>query len=149
MPPVIATRYLEIGSVPLAIDGAWRISDYTPLLQGRPKRGGDRIVPGAAGATGYDREYHEVTHRLRLDIFGERDSSGNAHADRVNGLEANVDYLNDNVVDGLTAKTAVLHLPGGNRTGSVYVEDLILGDRKAPHWIRAALIVTIPAGRLQ
>lgn len=148
MPPVIPTRYLEIGSVPLSIEGAWRILDYTPLLQGRPKRGDDRIVPGAAGRTGYDREYDEVTHRLRMDIFGWNDETGAAHPNKITGLEANVDYLNDNVVDGLTVKTATLHLPGGNRTGSVYVEDLILGERKAPTWIRAALVVTIPAGRL-
>lgn len=150
MPPTIPTRYLEIASVPMSIYGAWMVTDYTPLLQEADQRGDDRLIPQVAGRAPYKRFRDATKVALPMDIFGGVDSSGTAHSDAVNGLEANILYLNTNVVaptgTGDGTRSATLHLPAGNRTASVHVLGLSLG-RSGSASVQAVLELSIPAGR--
>lgn len=150
MPPVIPTRYLDIASVPMSIVGAWMVTDYTSLLEEADQRGDDRLIPSLAGRAPYKRLRDRTKVVVPMEIFGASDSSGAAHANAITGLEANIVYLNTNVVaptgTGNGTRLATLHLPGGNRTAYVHVLKLSLG-RRGPDRVLAGLELSIPAGR--
>ena len=150
MPAVIPTRYLEVGGVPLSIDGAWRVTDYTPLLAEADQRGEDVLVPYQDGRKAKRRWRDSAKVAVPMVIFGKNDENGDLHADEVDGLEANIAFLNDNVVapvaSGDGTRAATLHLPGGARTASVHILGLELA-RLSPIAARGSLALSIPAGR--
>lgn len=150
MPPVIPTRYLEISGISMSIVGAWMLIDYTPLLQDAEQRGDDRLVPHLPGRIAHPRRRDRTAVVLPMEIYGDNDQTGAAHANQVDGLEANIAYLNANVVapvsTGDGTRAAVLHLPAGNRNANVHVVGLGL-SRTSPTTARASLKLNIPTGR--
>lgn len=157
MPTVItATEYLSfnaigtlIPAVPLNTPG-WAVVDYTPLYQAPPKIGDDRVIPGTSGRLGVAREFDEMQVSLAMNIYGARDHENTAASSRPVGLRNNMDYLRSNVVNTIDARAVTFHKQaGGTLTGSVYVEELLLGEADPTGALcRAVLRITIPAGTL-
>lgn len=151
----------------LTIDGvsmhtpAWRASNLTPLWRGIAVRGTDRIIPGIPGVLPYRRRLTVRTHSIPLFICGDHDRDGNLLIDPWVGLEENLDFLHDYVVDppnaGDGTRAASIVKPSGVVvTADIHVLDLVLGDvlegtdastGATGVGQRATLEVSIPAGR--
>lgn len=109
--------------VSLNIDGAWKVTDYSPLRR-RFRVGENRVIPGSPGRLWVDREWDEQVAPLPMKIFGRKDYSGNPWSDHFDGALENYNYLLDNVFN-------ILDLRSGTFTdrltdvwtGSVAVED--------------------------
>lgn len=84
-------------------------------------------------------------------IYGARDQNGVAYAVSREGLRANVDYLEANVVAptnvGDGSRIAILHQANVTKTGPVHVLGLELGTM-GPSGLRAVLELSIPGGKL-
>lgn len=96
-----------------------------PLLYKMQKRGGDRIIPGAAGVIAYPRRATATPHSLRLAVTGDVDEDGVATADSAVGLAANMVYLFDNVLSNPMPLAASLTCFGQSVSGDIHVVDLI------------------------
>ena len=77
---------------------------------------GDRIIPGATGVLAYRRRATVTVRSLQMLISGTHDRTGAAAADRYEGLQTNVEYLVDNVVDPAAAGRSV-RLGAANEVG--------------------------------
>lgn len=150
------TGTLQIGTVVLSCP-AWDITDLTPLWVETTVRGGDRLIPGAAGVRPFRRRVTVTTHALPMLISGDVDPLGVVNTDAWVGLEENLADLWTNVVaptnTGDGTRAAILTMPSGaTRTANVHVLGLRVGStRGEPHRhhavVRASLQISIPAGR--
>lgn len=153
MPTPSQAEYLDIGGIPLCVEGAWEWLDLSPLWQGADKRGSDRLVPGAVGVVPYPRRATVSLRAIEGYIHGFRDYNGVPFADVRDGLEANVAFLQENIeetpatpADG--TRVATLHLPSGaTKTGDVHVLALRL-SAFGPSAARAVWELSIPDGSL-
>jgi hypothetical protein len=143
---------LTIGGV--AMNGpAWKVLNLYELWQPANVRGSDRIIPGATGVLAYRRRVTVTVRSLQMLISGTHDRTGAAAADRYEGLQTNVEYLVDNVVDpvgsGDGTRSAVLTMPDGSTyTEPVHVLGLELGDVSLDgSWAKAVIELSIPSGR--
>lgn len=146
----LGAGYLTINSVPLATP-AWRITDLTPLFDAPKQRGDDLVIPGAAGVLARPRRNTATRIAFVIEVFGELDSDGVAHANPALGLITNIDYLYTNVVappgTATGTRAAEWTLPGGEtRNADVHVLGLTF-LRRSPTWARGRLDVNVPAGR--
>jgi hypothetical protein len=145
----------------LTIDGvammcpAWIVLNLHELWQPANQRGDDRLIPGANGVLALKRRPTVTQRSLNMLISGSVDRTGSANANKLIGLQTNLDYLRANVVDptGVTdgTRSAVLTMPDGStRTEPVHVTGLDFGDvREDGDWLRAVLTISIPTGRVQ
>jgi hypothetical protein len=99
--------------VPTATPG-WRVLDYTPLRSRPPKLGGNRPVPGVAGRLAIPREWDELAVLLPIRIKGTHDWEGTAYDDRFEGVDANHEYLQENVIDVLGSRAVTFHRRNGD-----------------------------------
>jgi hypothetical protein len=146
----MAAEYLEIDAW-VSETPAWTCLDYTPLKEAANQRGGDLLIPGAAGVVPYQRRITVTEKSLPFHIYGTHDSDGEPYADGFDGLQANIDEINDSIVEptgiGDGTREALWHLPDGSTRGAfVHVLELKL-SRVAPIHARAILKISIPVGR--
>lgn len=111
---------LTIDGQSFDIEGAWEHDTSLGLLLGAVQsRGSNRLVPGSAGVIANPIRPTEVVVDMRLQVYGDRDETGAAHADEYAGLTDNLVYLRDFVtarMDGVdTTQTAVFEAPGGRQ----------------------------------
>jgi hypothetical protein len=145
---------LSIGGVEMLCP-AWTVLNLHVLQQPADQRGEDRLIPGANGVLALRRRNTVTRHGLQLLISGTHDRTGASVADRLEGLQANIDYLRTNVVEptgsGDGTRSAVLTMPDGSaRTEPVHVIGLEFGDLSLDgSWLRAVLTISIPSGRIQ
>lgn len=146
-------EYVEIDGVPLTT-AAWTLVDHAELWGSPEVRGGDVIIPGAAGVLPQRRRPTVTRVDLELAIVGDVSWDGAPEPDVRVGLARNVDHLRaltaaPGTPDG--TRLAVLHLPAGHtpatRSGRVHVERLRVAGRGRPMAI-GQLTVSIPAGAL-
>lgn len=141
----------------LTIDGwdsetpAWTCLDYTPLKERADQRGTDLIVPGAAGVIPYQRRNTVTEKQLPFFIYGDTDSTGMPYTDGFDGLQANIDEIEDDILEptgtGDGTRLAIWHLPDGSHRGAdIHVVELKL-VRASPIHARGMLKISIPAGR--
>lgn len=143
---------LTIGGV--AMNGpAWKVMNLHALWQPANQRGSDRIIPGATGVVAYRRRNTVTAVSLQMLISGTHDRNGVAAADKFEGLQVNVEYLVDNVVEPTGAsdgtRSAVLTMPDGTtHTEPVHVLGLQFGETSLDGaWLKAVLELSIPSGR--
>lgn len=126
-----------------------------PLWVFTSQRGEDRLLPSAAGIIAYKRRETVTRHDIRLLVVGDVDQSGTPYTDATEGLAANLDYLESNVIQptNLTdgTRAATLSVPGlATRSANIHVLGLIpqryhLGSTEAI--MIGTLQISIPSGR--
>lgn len=155
---------LTIDSVDMNIaNGAWGIigdergvGGYVKLWADFDVRGEDRILPSVTGVIAYQRRRTVTRHDFRLivvgDVIGE---TGAPEADTRIGLEENIEYLRENVIDPVDTATgtrsATLTMPSGNtRDAEIHVLSVTTQSYQLREcdsiWI-ATLHISIPSGR--
>lgn len=144
-------------------NGAWGIigdergvGGYVQLWADFDVRGDDRILPSVTGVIAYQRRRTVTRHDFRLVVVGDVNgqTSGSETDSRI-GLEDNIEYLRENVIDPVDTSTgtrsAVLTMPSGNtRTADIHV----LGVTTQTYMLRecgsiwiATMHISIPSGR--
>lgn len=118
-------------------------------------RGEDRILPSVTGVIPYQRRMTATRKDLRIIIVGDVDENGDPVADSRVGLQQNLDYLYENVVQPVNSSTgtreAVLTVPGGsNREAIIHVLGIVsqtyhLGE--CGSIMIGTLQISIPFGR--
>lgn len=111
---------LTIDGQSFDIDGAWEHDKSIGRLLGALRsRGHSRLVPGSAGVLANPIRPTEVIVDLVLEVYGEKNNLGAAHADVFAGVTDNLIFLRDFVkarMDGTTKTVpAVFEAPGGRR----------------------------------
>lgn len=120
-------EFVTINSVELALDGAWRVIDPTPLLGQGGFRGDDRLVPGVGGATKRPRVQAPLDVLLRMHVFGEKDETGTAHTVKRLGLRDNMEYLRSQLLPPYASDSVpIVHTfsDAATRTGNCIVNEL-------------------------
>jgi hypothetical protein len=147
-------EYATLAGIPLQTP-AWTHENLWELWSGPAVRGGDVIIPGAAGARGYPRVATSRQVTLELTIFGDVDWLGVAQADPRAGLYRNVTKLRT-VTDppapgsaGNGSVTLSVVTPAGTITAPVEVEGFLLGGDLGPHHTKATIDVVILTGVLR
>lgn len=149
------TGTLTIGGVLLNCP-AWDIPDLTTLWIEAAQRGDDRLIPGVAGVIPYRRRLTTTEHTLAMVIVGDSTSGGVLVTNAWQGLEANVGYLRDYVVDptniGDGTRFAILTLPSGAvRTANIHVTGMRVSSAEGADGLftvlNAAMTISIPTGR--
>lgn len=139
---------LAIGGTTLSCP-AWAVLNVASLWAPAPTRGANRFVPHSAGTVALPRRRHEAQRTLEMVIVGTCDFDGDPYADPYEGLEANVDYLNDNVfsyADTMTSLLGSLTMPSGvTRTAQVQIERVEFGVGSSVA-LTATVDITIPQG---
>lgn len=105
------TKWLEIDTVKLGVEGCCTIEDLGPVLGGSAHIGGDRLIPGGTPVA-KARQLTVTEVSLRLLIFGDNDFAGSAHSDAYTGLYENLQTLHSDVLtipSGDGTRTATLH----------------------------------------
>jgi hypothetical protein len=131
--------------------GAWDCVDVLELWEAADQRGSDRIIPGVAGVIPFLRRPTVTKHSLPMVISGAVNQAGTPNVDPIAGLQANIDYLNANVVTGSvaadgTVAASIVMPSGATRTANIHVLALRLGKRVSWNTL-ATLDISIPAGR--
>lgn len=106
---------------------AWHIPDLSQLWSTPPLRGANRLIPGRQGRKPYKRRKDEAQYTLPILITGYCDSYGvpytNLGIDWMQGLEANVAFLQNNVAfppnNADSTRLATFVLPSGNARRSL------------------------------
>lgn len=137
---------LDINGISMNKDRAWQVrGSMARLLAAPPKRRPDVTLPYVDGRPSFDQYYDQAVHDLAVDVYGFKDSSGSAHANRWDGMIANALYLRTNVFSLKGLVPAVLHLSSGDLTADVQVANDQVSD------IGGALVITfdliIPEGQ--
>lgn len=101
--------------VPTATPG-WRVTDYSALLLRPPKLGANRHIPGRPGRLAVAREWDELTVPLPIRFTGRKDREGTAYDDPFEGVDANREYVQENVIDVLDVRGITFH----RRDGTVW-----------------------------
>lgn len=114
--------YLEVNTVPLDTY-AWRCLSYADLLSGPAVRGGDLVMPGAAGQRPYPRIIDATVKSFSLHVFGYLAQDGTPITDPLEGLITHRDYLLANL--GLGESTGDGTVPAVFHRGSL---DDLAGD---------------------
>ena len=133
---------------------AWQVMNLHVLWLPASQRGSDVIIPGVAGRKAYQRFADATTRTLEMKITGTVDRTGATNSDLFEGLQANIDYLITNVVNppgsGDGTRSMVLTMPDATtRTEPVHVLGMEFGDlNESGQWVRAALDISIPSGRV-
>lgn len=145
---------LTIDDVSMHTPG-WTVLNPFILWNPAEQRGEDLLVPERPGALPLPRRITTTQHTLEMVIRGTHNHNGTPYANESFGLWANIEYLNQNVVEPSpymtdTTRFAELAIPASPvvMQGYVHVDRLELGDRIGP-FCRAAITLTIPAGRLE
>jgi hypothetical protein len=136
---------------------AWDITNLTPLWAEFSVRGQDRRLPGVNGVIPYRRRFDITEHDLQMVIIGDADMNGNANSNAWIGLEENITFLREFVIDppnppGATGqKSARLVMPSGEeRFANIHVLGLRLSETQGigeEHaFCLAALKISIPQG---
>lgn len=151
MTVITRTHYLELNAVPLATP-AWEIPDLSPLLDSPALRGGDRVKPGADGATATRRVRSAYIVTLPLDIFGDLDADGNPYTTPLEGFQEHRDYLETGCGFALTTGDgtvpAVFHRGGLAAVGAdVHFLGFKGTTTLSEFVIRTTFDISIPAGR--
>lgn len=140
---------LTIDSQSLDIVGAWEHDlSLGRLLGAVQTRGENRLIPNLVGRRAYLMRPDEVVVDMQLEVYGDKDSAGAAHANVYAGLSANLVYLREFVLGTYAAatQTAVLEVPGGDQFTT---EVQILNWQIANHGVTVARIIydlRIPSG---
>jgi hypothetical protein len=155
---------LTIDGVDMNIgNGAWGIigdekgtGGYVQLWADFDVRGDDRILPSVTGVIAYQRRRTVTRHDFRLIVVGDVIGSTSApETDTRVGLEENIEYLRENVIDPVDTATgtrsAVLDMPSGNqRAADIHVLGVTTQTYKLSEcgsiWI-ATMHISIPSGR--
>lgn len=119
---------LTIDSQSFDIEGAWKHNRSLRRLRSTVATRGESIaMPYVAGRTAFPTRPDEVVVDMELMVFGIRDSAGSLHTDRLAGLDENLAYLEDFVLDHTdgttTTWTATLETPSA-RTWTAEVQIL-------------------------
>ena len=105
-------RWLEIGSLVLAVPGCCEIEELGSLIGGSAVRGDNRIINVQPGRRAYEPVVDETETSVRLFIYGANDFTGSPHADQWDGIYANLATLHAGVLarpGGDGTRTATLH----------------------------------------
>lgn len=117
---------LTYGGIDLSTP-AWTVTNLIVLWQPSDRRGENLMIPGLAGRIVLPKRRDETAETLEMVVTGTVNRLGVPYADPYEGLEANLDYLCDNVFDTAAATsgaTASLTMPSGaTRTGPMQVVD--------------------------
>lgn len=131
LPADTSDGQLEINGVDL-ICPAWDVVSLRGLWTVVATRGSNVRIPTVQGAKKRRRRIDEARARtLDMVIIGEYDRLGSLNADPRVGLETNLNYLRENVMDPPTAAAldATLTMPSGaERTAEVQIESFELGE---------------------
>lgn len=115
--------------------GAWQGTDYIDLWLGRDLKGTDLdMPPPVVGSRPHPRRFTVTRHSIPFAICGDVDWDGAPNSDHWAGLEENIFYLRENVIDPVESETgtrlAVLTLPSGRvLSGPVHVLGLTPGAK--------------------
>lgn len=148
----------EVGD--LMIDGlplfcaAWIVENLYTWWLPAEQRGVTKIRPGVDGAKVYRRRRAMTRRPLNMLISGEVDRLGTEYDNWMEGMQANIDDLTENLVDPVDSddgvRSAILTMPSGQlRVGPVQVLGMEVSDMKAnARYCTAVIDVLLPAGRL-
>lgn len=95
MPQITRAWYLEVNGVALATP-AWEIPDFATAFDSAPLLGGDRPIPDGL-VIPLPRDPTVKVETYPLEVFGAYDSDGVAYTDPLEGLEQNLEYLDENL----------------------------------------------------
>lgn len=155
---------LTISSVDMnPANGAWGIvgdekgtGGYVQLWADFDVRGEDRLLPSVTGVIPYRRRRTVTSFKLRLIVVGDIiGSTSTPETDTRVGLEENIEYLRENVIDPVNTQTgtrsATLTMPSGNtRDADIHVlgvtTQTYLLSECGSIWI-ATMHISIPSGR--
>jgi hypothetical protein len=148
-------EYAVLGGVPLQTP-AWVHENLWDLWSGPTTRGGDVIIPGAAGSRGYPRIAAARSVTLELSIVGDFDWQGVPNPDFRLGLWRNVAHLRT-VTDppmpgaaGDGSKLLEVVTPAGVVVSApVEVESFLLGGDLGPYATKATIDLVILSGALR
>ena len=149
-----AQEYAILGGVPLQTP-AWVHENLWELWSGPATRGGDVVIPGAAGARGYPRVASARKATLELSIVGDFDWQGIPQPDARLGLWRNVAHLRtvtDPPLPGTTGDGSLILevvTPVGTISSPVEVEGFLLGGDLGPFATKATVDLVILAGVLR
>lgn len=139
----------------------WCVLDCTPLWGQVNVTGGNRRLSRTHGDRPLPRYRTTTEHSLGMMICGETDQDGDPYPNPWLGLELNLKYLRDNLVDppgtATGTRASTLLMPSGDlRTADVTYLDVRLGDPLTGHnglngnvtaAFNASLEISIAAGR--
>lgn len=117
---------LTIDGQSFDIEGAWKHNRSLRRLRSTIRtRGENRMVPGTAGVIANPVRLDQTIVDLELMVMGQNDGAGTPHVSMLQGLDLNLDYLEDWVrshADGTTATwAATLVTTGGTFTSDVQI----------------------------
>jgi len=152
VPTITRTEYLEVNNVPLATP-AWEVLDLSPLWGIGGLRGEDRVIPFADGKSPLRRVRDDWREVVPIVIYGDFDQNNVAQSNTRTGLQANIDYLRDNILTPNTTDpgtwTLKLHMPDSTiRTAECFVLPPMQLVPLSPMAVRGVLDILIPAGKL-
>lgn len=135
----------------LDIPGAWKHNRSLRRLRDTiASRGENRVISKVPGRRAYAPILDQTIVDLELDVFGRKDSAGIDHADTLDGLDENMDYLSDWVrahIDGATATwPATLETKSGRTySGNVQLRNWQVAQEEVTKVV-IGYDVIIPAG---
>lgn len=132
---------------------AWCVLDVLPLYLPTGTRGHNSIIPHTAGRYPRPLRIDESRYSLPMLISGGHDRNGNVYADRWAGLQANLVYLNSQIVTPPTYPVVtvegILRMPDGTVRGAdVQVPSIeLLNPRTTGAQLEAILELVVPSGQ--
>lgn len=144
---------LEAGE--LKVDGAtmhrsaFAVVNVRALWNPAVKRGDSLFIPGLSGRLIMPKRRDETVHALPMLIDGRIDATGAQHPDDIDGLQANIDWIEANITNptnGGRTLTLTNRQATSTKTGQAHLS-LIPGEQLGS-LSRAVLEVTLPLGRL-
>lgn len=143
--------------------GAWGIcgdaqgrGGLVHLWAGFAVRGEDRLIPLTPGVIAYPRRMTVTRHDLRLLVVGDVDGeTGDPFLDPIVGLQTNIEYLRDNVIEPVVSATgtreAELTMPDLTvRVANIHVLGLVVQNYQLGMCGALAITtlqISIPGGR--
>ncbi len=144
-------EFVTINSVVLATAGAWELIDPTPLLGEGDARGSNRVVPGSHGVSFRTKKRGAWRDVLQLDVWGEKNYAGVAHANYRVGMRDNIEYLRTNLLSANVGQVTLLYTfpDASTRTGDCEVLSLTPSTRgQIGNWTVCALEIVLHDGLL-
>lgn len=141
---------LTIGAVSMHTP-AWCITDLSDLWSSPTLRGANRLIPGRQGRKAYKRRLDENKLQFPMLVTGYCDPEGFPYGDMGmtpdQGLEANIAYLQNNVVlpnddQADSTREATFTLPSGNTRVSTIQVVSLTGRLAAGALFRGTLEIT-------
>ena len=140
---------LSLGGVSMNRD-AWSVLNIGSLWEPAPKRGENLLIPFRPGRMQLARMRDQRTDTLDLLVVGTVDVTGVPTADPYEGLEANIDWLNDNVFDyaeTMFSFSATLTKPSGIQWGAQLQIESVKFGWEVGVACTATIDYTLPEGR--